>query len=480
MTRLAALLPEAEVLLHVLKPATASIIAQAPRLKLIQKIGVGVNTIDLAAARARGIAVANMPGTNTPAVAETALLLMLAALRNLAGLDRACRAGTGWEAGPALQEQAGELRGRVVGLVGAGMVPQALVPMLHGLGARPVYWSRTEHPELGIPRRELDELLATADIVSLHLPLVPETERLIDGAALARMKPGAILVNTARGGLVDEAALVAALTSGHLRAAGLDVFAEEPVPPDNPLLALDNVALMPHVAWLTPETLDRSLDVAVENMRRLRAGAELRAPGGVRRITLALLLWPCRAGAAAEQAGKAALAVDVDRHGRGHAGAQRRLALVRQQPHPHRQALHDLDPVARGVLRRQDRELGAGRRADALDLGAPGDVRVDVEHDRGFLPRLYMRQVGLLHVGLDPGPRLRHQHEQRRRRLDLLARLQFHVDGGAADRRLDRGALQVELGAVALGLLFAHQRMFVGRHLRVAAERGQHARQPAS
>jgi phosphoglycerate dehydrogenase-like enzyme len=137
------------------------------------------------------------------------------------------------------------------------------------------YWSRREHPELGIPRCELDELLATADIVSLHLPLVPETELLIDAAALARMKPGAILVNTARGGLVDEAALVAALTSGHLRAAGLDVFAEEPVPPDNPLLALDNVVLMPHVARLTSETLDRSLDVAIENMRRLRDGSEL-------------------------------------------------------------------------------------------------------------------------------------------------------------------------------------------------------------
>jgi phosphoglycerate dehydrogenase-like enzyme len=273
--RLATLLPDAEVLLHILKPATAEIIAQAPRLKLIQKIGVGVNTIDLAAARERGIAVVNMPGTNTPAVAEAALLLMLAALRNLAGLDRACRAGQGWAAGPALQERAGELRGRIVGLVGAGMVPRALVPILHGFGARPVYWSRREHPELGIPRYELDALLAAADIVSLHLPLVPETECLIDGAALARMKPGAILINTARGGLVDENALVAALTSGPLRAAGLDVFAEEPVPPDNPLLALDNVVLMPHVAWLTPETLDRSLDVALENMRRLRDGSEL-------------------------------------------------------------------------------------------------------------------------------------------------------------------------------------------------------------
>jgi phosphoglycerate dehydrogenase-like enzyme len=121
----------------------------------------------------------------------------------------------------------------------------------------------------------LAEVLARADIVSLHLPLVPETDRLIDRAALARMKPGAILVNTARGGLVDEAALVAALTGGPLRAAGLDVFAEEPVPSDNPLLRLDNVVLMPHVAWLTPETLDRSLDVAVENMRRLRDGRAL-------------------------------------------------------------------------------------------------------------------------------------------------------------------------------------------------------------
>jgi phosphoglycerate dehydrogenase-like enzyme len=127
---LAALLPDAEVLLHVLKPVTASVIADAPRLRLIQKIGVGVNTIDLDAARARGIAVANMPGTNTPAVVEATLLLMLAALRHLAGLDRACRAGRGWAMGGRLQERVGELRGCTVGLVGAGMVTAALVPVL--------------------------------------------------------------------------------------------------------------------------------------------------------------------------------------------------------------------------------------------------------------------------------------------------------------------------------------------------------------
>jgi phosphoglycerate dehydrogenase-like enzyme len=272
---LAALLPDAEVLLHVLKPVTASVIADAPRLRLIQKIGVGVNTIDLDAARARGIAVANMPGTNTPAVVEATLLLMLAALRHLAGLDRACRAGRGWAMGGRLQERVGELRGCTVGLVGAGMVTAALVPVLHAVGARVIYWARRTRPDLGIEHRELPDLLNDSDIVSLHLPLVPATERLINRAALARMKPSAILINTARGGLVDEMALVEALTAGRLRGAGLDVFAMEPLPADHPLLALENVVLMPHVAWLTPETLDRSLEVAVENMRRLREGSTL-------------------------------------------------------------------------------------------------------------------------------------------------------------------------------------------------------------
>ena len=274
--RLAALLPEAEVLLHILKPATAAMMAAAPRLRLIQKIGVGVNTIDLAAAKARGIAVANMPGTNSRAVAEAALLLMLACLRSLPALDRACRAGAGWAQGGGVQERVGEIAGRTVGLLGAGMVPALLAPMLAALGARVLYCSRREHPELGIARFGFAELLAEADVLSLHLPLVPQTERLLDRPALARMKEGAILVNTARGGLVDEAALIEALRSGRLRAAGLDVFAEEPLPAESPLLALDNVVLMPHVAWLTPETLARSLDVAADNMRRLRDGRELR------------------------------------------------------------------------------------------------------------------------------------------------------------------------------------------------------------
>ncbi len=266
---------EAEALWHVLKPVTAAHIAAAPRLRLIQKIGVGVNTIDLAAAKARGVAVCNMPGTNSRAVAEMALLLMLAALRRVGTLDPATRRGEGWAEGPRWQEGYGELAGRTVGLVGYGAIPQVLAPILAAMGARVLYTARSAKPEAAAAWRALPVLLAESDIVSLHAPLTPETARLIDAAALARMKPGAILVNTARGGLIDEAALVAALESGHLAGAGLDVFAEEPVDPANPLLRLGSVVVMPHVAWVTPETFDRSLGVAAENCQRVAQGRAL-------------------------------------------------------------------------------------------------------------------------------------------------------------------------------------------------------------
>jgi phosphoglycerate dehydrogenase-like enzyme len=271
-------LRDAEVLLHILRPVTEEVLAGAPRLRLVQKIGVGVDTIDLEAARRRGVAVANMPGTNTQAVAEAALMLMLAALRNLPGLERECRAGNGWTPEQEARERRntlGELCGRTVGLVGAGAVASRLVRPLEALGARVIYTDRRERPDLGIERHDLDNLLEASDVVSLHLPLTPETEGLIDRRALARMIPGAILVNTARGGLVDETALVEALTSGRLRAAGLDVLTEEPPPPGHPLLSLDSVVLTPHVAWLTQETLARSFEVALENVRRLRDGRDL-------------------------------------------------------------------------------------------------------------------------------------------------------------------------------------------------------------
>lgn len=276
--RFRALIGEAEALWHVLRPVSAADVEAAPKLRLIQKIGVGVDAIDLDAARRRGVAVCNMPGTNAPAVAEMTLALMLAALRRLPARGRAMRAGRGWEAGPALGDQAGEIGGRVVGLVGFGAVPRALAPALRALGARVLYAARTEAAAAAglAERRGLAALLEESDVVSLHLPETPETVGLLDAAALARMKPGSVLVNTARGRLVDEPALVRALQSGRLRAAGLDVFAVEPLPADSPLLRLDNVVLTPHVAWTTEETIERSLEVALDNCRRLAAGAELR------------------------------------------------------------------------------------------------------------------------------------------------------------------------------------------------------------
>jgi phosphoglycerate dehydrogenase-like enzyme len=268
-------LRDAEILLHVLEPVTATAIEAAPQLRLIQKIGVGVNTIDLDAARRCGVAVCNMPGTNTQAVAEMTLLLMLATLRRLAELDRLTRAGRGWAIKPAVADDLGELAGRTVGLVGFGGVARRLVPVLEAIGATVLYTSRGPAADQPNRFRPLRELLPMADVLSLHVPLTSETIGIIDAAALAAMKRGSILVNTARGRLVDETALVEALTSGHLRGAGLDVFSREPVGADDPLLALPNVVVTPHLAWLTGETLERSLAIIAENRRRLGTGEAL-------------------------------------------------------------------------------------------------------------------------------------------------------------------------------------------------------------
>jgi len=271
----ARLLPETEVIWHVLRPITAADIAAAPKLRLIQKIGVGVNTIDLEAARARGIAVCNLPGTNSRAVAEMTLLLMLGALRRIAYFDAETRAGRGWSQPPALQDGLFELAGRTVGLVGYGAVPKLLAPILQAMGCELLYTARMPKAEALGTFHPLESLLAEADVVSLHIPETPETRSFLNAPVIARMKPGAVLVNTARGGLVDQAALAAALKSGHLGAAGLDVFATEPADPADPLLALPNVVLAPHVAWLSTGTFARSFSMAAENCRRLQQAEAL-------------------------------------------------------------------------------------------------------------------------------------------------------------------------------------------------------------
>jgi phosphoglycerate dehydrogenase-like enzyme len=265
-------LPATEALLHVLEPITAAVMDAAPRLRLIQKLGVGVNTIDLDAAGARGIAVANLPGVNATAVAELTLGLLLAVLRRIPAFDREMRRGAGWPLAAAVPDQLGEVGGRTIGLVGYGDIARRFGTLVEAMGARVVHHRREPSAPGWLP---LDELLAVADVVSVHLPLTEETRGLLGADRLDAMKPGAILLNTGRGAIVDEAALAEALRSGRLAGAGLDVFEEEPLDAGSPLLALDNVVVTPHVAWLTTETLARCVRLGVANCRRLRDGEPL-------------------------------------------------------------------------------------------------------------------------------------------------------------------------------------------------------------
>lgn len=266
-------LPEADVVWHVLRPLSGVDVDGAGKCRLIHKLGAGVNTIDVDAATRRGIAVANMPGANAPSVAEGTVLLMLAALRRLVALDRATRAGAGWPSDPTLGDTVRDIGGCTVGLVGYGNVAKRVETIVSAMGATVLHTSTGDDGHRGW--RSLPDLLAESDVVSLHLPLTDATRGLIGADALATVRTDAVLVNTSRGPIVDESALVDALRDGRLAGAGLDVFGEEPVTSDNPLLALDNVVVTPHVTWYTADTMRRYLAEAVDNCERLRDGRAL-------------------------------------------------------------------------------------------------------------------------------------------------------------------------------------------------------------
>ena len=269
-------LPDAEVIWHVLRPITGDDLEKASRLRLVHKMGAGVNTIDVDTATRLGVAVANMPGANAPSVAEGAVLLMLAALRRLPALDRATREGRGWPSDPSLGETVRDIGGCTVGLIGYGNIAKRVEAIVTAMGTPPYSVLHTSTRDDGHPGwRSLTDLLRASDIVSLHLPLTEQTAGMLDSAALAQMKADAVLVNTSRGPIVDEGALVDALRNGRLAAAGLDVFSVEPLPKDNPLVGLDNVVLTPHVTWYTADTMRRYLTEAVDNCRRIRDGREL-------------------------------------------------------------------------------------------------------------------------------------------------------------------------------------------------------------
>lgn len=259
-----------------------SLLAAAPRLRFIQKLGAGVDSIDTDYCRERGIGLARLHAGNAIPVAEHTVLLMLAACRNLPRLDAQTRAGR-WDK-EAVRGENLHLHGKTVGIVGFGAIGRQVARLLAGFGVDLVYYDPFRaRPEdeaaLNARYMDLDALLAASDVVTLHLPLMPETRGLIGAARLAAMKPGAILVNAARGGLVDEPALLAALQSGHLFGAALDAFSVEP-PAGNPLLGLGNTVITPHCAGATIDNFASIAARAVANTQAVIAGSPL-PPGDV-------------------------------------------------------------------------------------------------------------------------------------------------------------------------------------------------------
>jgi D-3-phosphoglycerate dehydrogenase len=249
---------------------TERVIAAAPCLKVVSKHGVGVDNVDVPAATRAGVIVTNTPGANQVAVAEMAVALIMALTRKLAYHDTVVKSG-GWS-----RIIGTELEGKTVGLVGLGRIGKEVVLRLKGFRVKflayDVYQDNAFAAEHGVRFVALDELLAESDVVTLHAVLTADTQRFMGEKELARMKPGAYLVNTARGGLVDEQALYRALAENRLAGAGLDVFAEEP-PTNSPLLQLgDKVLLTPHLGAQTTETVLRMGRMAAENIVQVLRG----------------------------------------------------------------------------------------------------------------------------------------------------------------------------------------------------------------
>jgi len=246
------------------------LLAAAPRLRAVGRLGVGLDNIDTAACEAAGIAVFPATGANSLAVAEYVVATAMVLLRGAYLSGNEVAAGQ-WPR--ARMSQGRETAGKTLGLVGFGGIGQMTARLAHGLGMRVIAHDPALAPDAsawsdsGVGRRELDALLAEADVVSLHVPLVDSTRNLIDATRLARMKPDAVLVNTARGGVVDEAALAAALRAGRLGGAALDVFEDEPLRAGSPLAGAPNLILTPHIGGVTRESNERVSSLIAERIR---------------------------------------------------------------------------------------------------------------------------------------------------------------------------------------------------------------------
>ncbi len=262
---LAALAADADALLLGLDACDASVFAAAPQLRVVSRFGSGVDTVDLEAAARHGVTVTNTPGANTVAVAELTLGLLLALARDLPAAVATARAG-GWA-----RKSGWELEGKTLGLVGLGRIGRAVAARAAAFGMRVIAHDPVAADVPGVTRVALDDLWGDADVVSLHLGLDAGTRHIVDAAVLARLKPGAVLINASRGGLVDEAALADALRSGHLAGAAADAFDREP-PVGSPLLELPNFVPTPHLGAATREAARRMGEAAARNVVAVLTG----------------------------------------------------------------------------------------------------------------------------------------------------------------------------------------------------------------
>lgn len=242
----------------------AALLDSLPELEIISISGTGTDNVDLAAATQRGIAVTNTPGASTISVAEHTFALMLAVMRNVVAMDKRIREGS-WT-----HIYGYELHGKTLGLIGLGKIAQHVARIANAFGMKVIAWSFTQDLEraksCGVEMVELEHLLAESDVVSLHLRASPKSQNLIGGSELSKMKPSAVLVNTARASIVDETALVEALQNGKIGGAGLDVFWNEPLRSDHPLSQMQNVVLTPHAGWVTHDANQRLIAWPVDNI----------------------------------------------------------------------------------------------------------------------------------------------------------------------------------------------------------------------
>jgi glycerate dehydrogenase len=253
------------------------VLARLPQLKLISVSATGTNVVDVQAAREHGIVVCNVPGYSTASVAQHTLALLLELTQAVGRHSLGAKAGR-WSASQDFsywEQELVELDGRTFGIVGFGAIGQRVAAIARALGMRILVHTRTPHPAPGIEFTDLDALFARSDVVSLHCPLSEDTRHLVNAERLARMKPGAYLINTSRGPLVDEAALALALERQLIAGAAVDVLSREPPDPQNPLLWAPRCLVTPHIAWATRASRKRLLDVTIENVQAFLRGTPI-------------------------------------------------------------------------------------------------------------------------------------------------------------------------------------------------------------